>query len=57
MSHPCPRCDDLLDELARTQAELAAVREDASERRWERDHAIEGYRRVQADLLALQARL
>lgn len=46
----CRRCDELLDELARTRDELGAVRENLSERTWERDHAIAGYRQVCEEL-------
>lgn len=56
MSDPCPRCDELLDELTRTRGELGAAREDASERRWERDHAVLAYERVRGELQALQAK-
>lgn len=51
----CPRCDELLDELTLTRTALAAAREDASERRWERDHAQAAYERVRAELAALRA--
>lgn len=55
LGRPCVRCDELLDECVRLREKLAAAREEASERRWERDHAIEAYHRVRDELLRLQA--
>lgn len=46
----------LLDEIDRLRLALAAAREDASERTWERDHASASYHRVRDELAALQAK-
>lgn len=50
----CPRCDELLDELTRTRTELGAAQQDASERTWERDHAVLAYERVRDELAAFR---
>lgn len=53
-SDPEGRLERLIDERDQLRTELAAARQDAAGRRWERDHANANYHRIREELAAFR---